>query len=136
MGQLILKGDLKLLGSLDLKDKVMVDTAEALVELPASDAQGHGTGAPVMQPPPPAGPINTGPKVVVVSSFNKTITAGGKAIITMGMAMQGEPPLWPGLVTPSTNSGVQANGLAIAVVGDKAQIFPSGASAPLSQSGQ
>lgn len=139
MGELILKGPLKLMGKLNLKDKVIIDTPqgkkEALVELAPAGKHGDAP-APVPQPPPPASPLPVGTKVVILSSFNKTVTAGGKAIVTMGLAMQGMPPTWPGMLSPSVNSDVLANGLAVAVVGDKAQIFPSGASAPLTESGQ
>jgi len=135
MGDLILKDNLVLVGTLNLDARVLVGANEALVELLPSGSHGNAP-APVPQPPPPAGPAPVGVKVVVLNSFNKTVTAKNKAIVTMGIAMQGNPPLWPGMVSPATNSTVMINGLPAAVVGDKAIIFPSGASAPLTTSGQ
>jgi hypothetical protein len=135
MGNLNLSGPLNLLGTLDLKDKVLVSNVEALVE-----ADNTGTAPPVILPPPPAGPSNPAPQVSIVTSFNKTITANGKAIVAQGLVMQGSPKQWPGMVLPSTaNTGpsaVNANGLPINVVGDQAIVFPSGGSASFSQSGQ
>ena len=143
MGDLILKGRLNLVGRLALKDKVLIGDSkkEALVEQPAPGGKPHCTSAPpVMQPPPPAGPADIGTRVWVINSFNKTVTANGVAIVTMGMAMQGNGAIWPGMVLPSTNnppgSGVAINHLAINVQGDKAIIFPSGGNASLDTSGQ
>jgi hypothetical protein len=143
MGDLILKGRLNLMGQLSLKDKVLIGDSkkEALVEQIAVSGKAHSPSAPpVMQPPPPAGPIDSGTKVWVINSFNKTVTANGLAIVTMGMAMQGNGAIWPGMVLPSANnppgSGVTINHLAINVQGDKAIIFPSGGSAGLDTSGQ
>jgi hypothetical protein len=143
MGDLILKGRLNLVGRLSLKDKVLVGDSkkEALVERMAPADPPHASGAaPVNMPPPPAGPTDPAPTVWVINSFNKTVTANNRAIVTMGMAMQGSVPSWPGMVLPSSNnppgSGVTINHLAINVQGDKAIIFPSGGNAALDTSGQ
>lgn len=138
MGEINLKGTLSLVGSLDLKDKVLVEGVEALVELPAPASSPHSSGAPpVNLPPPPAGPADPGPKVWVVTSFNKTVTANGKAIVTQGMTMQGNGAIWPGMVLPSqNNSTVKANQLAICVKQDKAVTLPSGGQVTLTESGQ
>jgi hypothetical protein len=139
MGDLTLNGRLNLAGSLTLKDKVLVETAEALVELTPTPGQGHGQAPPVNLPPPPVGPADPGLDVTIVNSFNKTVKAGTKPIVALGMVMQGDlsPPLWPGMVLLSTvNTTVTINHVAINVVGDSAVIFPSGGSASLSTSGQ
>lgn len=138
MGEVKLSGDLILMGSLDLKDKVLVGGAEALVELQPLSPSPHGTSAPpVNLPPPPAGPADAGPKVWVITSFNKTITANGKAIVTQGMTMQGDTAIWLGMVLPSTNNTtVKANQLAICVKQDKAVTLPSGSQVTLTESGQ
>lgn len=140
MADLKLKGTLNLKGVLALKapgGKVLVGGRPALVVLPLGQKHGDAA-APVVQPPPPAKPIDTGLDVVVFVSFNQTVTAGGKAIVTQGMVMQGKPaPVWPGMVQPSTgNTTVTINNLAVNVEGDSAVIFPSGGSATLSTSGQ
>lgn len=136
MADLVLKGVLNLAGTLKLATsgggKVKVGSAVALVE------QASGTAPPVIIPPPPAPkPLDDGPNVNVITSFTKTVTANGKAIVTQGMVMQGAIPTWPGMVLPSQgNATVTINRLAINVENDKAIIFPSGGSASLSQSGQ
>jgi hypothetical protein len=138
--------DLKLEGILDLSGmltlqpsggKVLVGGAEALVVLPIGSKPPHGSAPPVIQPPPPAGPLDATPGVVIISSLNQTVKAGQNAIVTMGMVMQGDMSLWPGMVLPSTvNSTVTINQIAINVKGDKAIIFPSGGSASFNESGQ
>ncbi len=140
MGDLKLKGMLNLKGLLKLNPsggKVLVGGKPALVVLPLGQKHGDAA-APVIQPPPPATPIDTGLDVVVFVSFNQTVTAGGKAIVTQGMVMQGKPsPVWPGMVQPSTNNPtVKINNLAVNVEGDMAVVFPSGGTATLSTSGQ
>jgi hypothetical protein len=140
VGDLNLKGMLNLKGLLKLNPsggKVLVGGKEALVVLPPSQKHGDAA-APVIQPPPPAAPINPGVGVVVFVSFNQTVTAGGKAIVTQGMVMQGNPPpVWPGMVQPSTNNPtVKINNIAINVQNDMTVIFPSGGTATLSTSGQ
>jgi hypothetical protein len=138
MGELNLKGNLSLVGTLNLKDKVLVEGVEALVELLAPGAPPHSSGAPpVNLPPPPAGPADPGPTVWVITSFNKTITAKGKAIVTQGMTMQGSGAIWPGMVLPSQNNPmIKANQLAICVKQDKAVTLPSGGQVTLTDSGQ
>jgi hypothetical protein len=138
MGELNLKGTLSLVGSLNLKDKVLVEGVEALIELPAPGSPQHSSSAPpVNLPPPPAGPADAGPTVWVITSFNKTVTANGKAIVTQGMTMQGNGAIWPGMVLPSQNNTmIKANQLAICVKQDKAITLPSGSQVSLTVSGQ
>ncbi len=148
MADLVLKtgpgGTLNLQGTLTLAGqggKVKVGDAglEALVEvLPSASAQST-TAPPVMLPPPPASPATTSMKVWIVTSFNKTVKAQSKAIVALGMVMQGDPgaPIWPGMMQPSTNTPtVTINCVAINVVNDMAAIFPSGGMATFSSSGQ
>ena len=139
MADLVLKGKLELHGLLTLKGsggKVKVGGAEVLVELPTG--QTHGTASPVILPPPPAPPTDAAPGVVIITSFNKTVKAGTKAIVAQGMMMQGSVPSWPGMVLPSKgNTGpVTINHIPINVVGDKGITFPSGGSASFTSSGQ
>jgi len=142
MGDLVLKGSLNLVGNLTLKGdggKVLIDSKEALVELIAPADSPHSSAAPpVIMPPPPASPLDTGTKVWVVNSFNKTVKAGTKPIVALGMTMQGNTAIWPGMVLPSSgNSGpVTINHVPINVQDDQAITFPSGGSASLSASGQ
>ena len=138
MADLLLKGTLTLFGTLKLNPdggKVLIGDAglEALVE------GASGTAVPpVIMPPPPATPVDTGTGVEVLSSFNKTVTAQGKNIVALGIVMQGNNPTWPGLMLPSTgNTGpVTLNGVPINVVNDQATIFPSGGMGTLSSAGQ
>jgi len=139
MADLVLKGKLELHGLLTLKasgGKVKVDANEALVEL--TPGQQHGTAPPVIMPPPPASPLDTGPNVVIINSFNKTVKAGTKAVVTQGILMQGNTPTWPGMVLPSQNNSgpVTINHIPINVVGDQGVVFPSGGSANFNTSGQ
>jgi hypothetical protein len=138
MGDLILKGRLNLVGRLNLKDKVLIGDSkkEALVERIAPSDPPHSSSAPPVTQPPG----DNGKNVWVINSFNKTVTAKGIAIVSTGLAMQGNTAIWPGMVLPSTNNppgnGVTINHLAINVQGDTAIIFPSGGSASLDTSGQ
>ena len=135
MGNLNLTGPLNFMGNLTLADKVLVGGVEVLVE-----ANNIGTAPPVILPPPPASPVNPAPQVSILKSFNQTVKAGSKAIVTQGMTMQGSPAQWPGMVLPSSaNTGptaVKVNGLPMNVVGDQGITFPSGGSSSFSQSGQ
>jgi len=130
--------DLKLAGTLDLAGvlvlnpsggKVTAGGAEVLVESSAPGGPHHGTGAPVILPPPPATPTDPGPRVWVVSSFYKLVTVkkatGSKPVVALGMVMQGDQPIWPGMVMqgPST---VKLNKVPVNVKGDQAVIFPTG----------
>jgi hypothetical protein len=140
LGDLVLEGMLDFSGNLTLEasgGKVKVGALEVLVELlPGSK---HGMAPPVILPPPPASPIDAGPNVVILNSLNKTVKIGTKAIVTQGMAMQGNSgPIWPGMVLPSKgNTGmVSVNRLAMNVQGDQAIIFPSGGMATFDTSGQ
>lgn len=136
MADLILSGDLNLGGTLNLDTtaggKIKVDEAEALVEGVI------GTGIPVIQPPPPAGPIDTGTNVKVQKSFNSNVKANGKNIVALGVCMQGNGYMWPGMVLPSTqNTRVKINAVAINVKGDSGVTLPNGGSVTFSQnSGQ
>lgn len=128
MADLTLKGTLTLLGNLRLNPdggRVLIGDAglAALVE----EASGQAA-PPVIQPPPPASPVEPGPEVKVISSFNKTVTAHGKNLVALGIVMQGSTPTWPGMMLPSVgNTGpVTINGVPINVVNDQATIFPSG----------
>jgi hypothetical protein len=145
MAELKLTGPLDFHGIIKLQPnggKVLVGGAEVLVELPPSPGNQHGEAPPFVFPPPPAAPLDPPPgkRVVVLCSLNKTVTANGKNLVTQGMAMQGEIPTWPGMVMPSQNntgpSKVSVNQIAVNVVQDQATIFPSGAPAPLTASGQ
>jgi hypothetical protein len=139
LGDLVLDGMLDFSGNLTLEadgGKVKVGALEVLVEL-APD-KSHGMAPPVIMPPPPASPADSGTKVVIINSLNKTVKTGKGPIVTMGMAMQGSSPMWPGMVLPSMgNTGmVSVNHLAMNVVGDQAIIFPSGGMANFDTSGQ
>jgi hypothetical protein len=140
MADLVLKGRLDFRGNLTLKGaggKVKVDSSEVLVEL--QPPQSHGTAPPVILPPPPAAPLDAGPSVVILSSFNKTVKAGTKAIVTLGMVLQGDGARpWPGMVLPSQgNTGpVSVNQIPMNIAGDQAVIFPSGGTASFNTSGQ
>lgn len=135
MANLELNGTLDFSGIVQLEGdsggKVLVDSIEVLVE------QSEGlAAAPVNLPPPPAGPIEPGLKVIVISSLNKTVTAGGKAIVTQGIVMQGSNPMWPGMVMRGSHN-VTVNNIPMNVMNEQATIFPSGGTAKLStKSGQ
>jgi hypothetical protein len=138
MADLTLKGTLNLLGNLRLNPdggRVLIGDAglEALVE----NASGQAA-PPVIQPPPPAPPIDPGTGVQVISSFNKTVTAHGKNLVALGIVMQGNVPAWPGMMLPSVgNTGpVTINGVPINVLNDQATIFPSGGVGTFTSSGQ
>ena len=137
MADLTLKGVLNLMGNLKLNPqggKVLVGDAglEALVE----GAEGQAA-PPVLIPPPPSPPNDAGVKVKVISSFNKTVTAGGKNLVASGIVMQGDIPSWPGSMLPSAgNPSVTINQVAINVLNDQATIFPSGGVGTFTQSGQ
>lgn len=142
MANLDLKGPLDLAGDLTLQGdsggKVTIGGVEVLVERMPADRPAHGSAPPVIVPPPPGAPADVGPFVNVINSFNKLVKVGTKAAVAQGMVMQGNTPMWPGLVLPTQNNSppVTASGLPINVVGDQAVVFPSGASVTLSQSGQ
>jgi hypothetical protein len=140
MADLNLKGPLNLMGNLTLKGgKVKIDGVEALVEVTPSDPAQSSAAPPVILPPPPSSPLQPQPTVWIVNSFNKTVKAGSKCLVALGMAMQGQSgaPLWPGMVLPSsTNATVTINHIPVNVVNDMAVIFPSGGSAAFNASGQ
>jgi uncharacterized Zn-binding protein involved in type VI secretion len=141
MADITLKGSLTLMGNLTFDGgKLLVGDGglEALVEVLPSDPAQCSSAPPVMLPPPPAGPAFPQPTAWIVSSFNKTVKAKTKAVVALGMAMQGQNAApWPGMMLPSSgNPTVLINGIPINVVGDQAVIFPSGGSASFTSSGQ
>lgn len=144
MGDLVLKGLLNLKGMLTLSGadggKVKVGANEVLVEATKGKAgAAHGQGSPVILPPPPAAPIDTGVDAWIFKSFNATVTAGGANIITQGLHAQGDPgkATWPGMVQRSMlNPTVTINNIAINVVGDLGITLPMGTPVTYSQSGQ
>lgn len=138
MGDLDLDGMLNLTGILDLAPDggtVRVSGREALVERQPHETAHSDAAPPVVLPPPPASSIDTGMSVWVLSSWNKTVTAGRRPIVALGMAIQGDVPTWPGMVLPG-NATVTINQVSINVEGDQASIFPSGAVVVLQNSGQ
>lgn len=138
MGDLVLSGQLNFIGQLNLKGdggKVKVDANEVLVELTPGTA--HGKGAPVILPPPPAGPIDPGPNATIIKSFNPTVTIAGKTAVAMGLHLQGDTSIWPGMVLPSSNNpGVKANYLAMNVQNDTGVTLPNGGTVTYDTSGQ
>ena len=138
-GTLNLKGMLTLTGASGGKIVVGDGALEALVEVLPSDPPQCTSAPPVIMPPPPASPTAPQPTVWIVNSFNKTVKAGMKALVTQGMAMQGASgaPMWPGMVLPSSgNPTVTVNNIPINVLNDSATIFPSGGMASFTSSGQ
>lgn len=137
MGDLVLSGLLNLGGTLNLTGdggKVKVDSNEALVE---DSSVAHGTGIPVILPPPPASPLDTGTDAKIFKSFNATVTADNKPIVTMGLHLQGDTGAWPGMVmTSMVNPTVTINFLAINVVGDQGTTLPNGGPVSYGTSGQ
>jgi hypothetical protein len=141
MGDVLLSGMLDLKGPLDLVPtaggKVKATGSAVLVELQRGIGPSHGTAPPVPLPPP--APVDTGADVWVFRSFNSTVTAANKAIVTQGMCAHGNPgtATWPGMVQASVgNPGVTVNGVPMNVVGDLGTILPTGAPASLTSDGQ
>lgn len=138
MADLELDGTLNLTGLLDLAPDggtVRVGGREALVERQPHETTHSDAAPPVVLPPPPASPIDTGTSVWVLASMNKTVTAGRRPIVALGMVIQGYAPTWPGMVLTG-NAPVTINQVPINVEGDQASIFPSGALVVLQHSGQ
>lgn len=137
MGDLSLAGILNLTGTLNLVGdggKVLVGGSEALIE---DSGVAHGTGIPVILPPPPASPIDTGTDASIFKTFNATVTAADKAIVTLGLHLQGDAGTWPGMVLPSVgNSTVTINFLPINVTNDQGITLPNGGPVSYSTSGQ
>ena len=138
MGDLVLSGQLNFIGVLDLKGdggKVKVDGNEILVEKPPGNA--HGKGVPVILPPPPVGPLDTGVDATIFKSFNATITINGEIAVAMGLHLQGDTQIWPGMVMPSSNNaGVKANYLPTNVQNDTGITLPNGGTVTYDTSGQ
>jgi len=141
MGDLALSGVLHLQGTLALSGdgggKVLVGGAEVLVEGQRGTGTAHGTGVPVPLPPP--APTDTGTDVWIFRSFNATVTAGGKAVVTQGLCAQGNPgtAAWPGMVQASVaNPTVTVNGVPANVVGDLGTTLPTGGPITFGTSGQ
>jgi hypothetical protein len=140
MADLVLVGPLNFMGTIDLVGKVKANDAEVLVEAQRGVGTAHGTApAPVPIPPPPAPPSDPGVDVWIFKSFNATVTASGKKIVTQGMCAQGNPgtATWPGMVQASiANTNVTINNIPMNVVNDLGVILPTGAPATFSTSGQ
>jgi hypothetical protein len=144
MGDLLLSGILDFQGVVDLVGDgglVKASGAAVLVEAVRGVGKSHGQApAPVPIPPPPSPPSDpTGVDVWIFKSFNATVKAGGKVVVTQGMCAQGSAGMaaWPGMVQPSTaNPGVTVNHIAINVVGDLGTILPTGAPVPFTAHGQ
>lgn len=131
MGLLNLTGDLKLSGD---GGKVTVAGSEVLLE---DSGVAHGTGVPVILPPPPASPIDAGTDAKIFKSFNATVTVDNKSIVTMGLHLQGDAGTWPGMVLTSiVNPTVSINYLAINVVGDQGVTLPNSGPVAYNTSGQ
>lgn len=130
MGDLVLSGRLNFTGMLNLSGDggvVKVDGNEVLVELAPLSGDAQGTGVPVILPPPPAPPVDTGTDAWIFKSFNATVTAANVPIVTLGMCLQGNTAIWPGMVLPSAaNPTVTINDLPINVKTDKGITLPNG----------
>lgn len=139
MADLMLSGLLNLGGNLELAasgGKVKAEGANVLVAVGRSGAQ-QGQGSPVMMPPSPAGPLDTGPAVRIIKSFNSGVTIHTVPVVALGITAQGNQVIWPGMVLPSTvNTKVKLNGVAINVEGDSAITLPNGGTVSLDTSGQ
>ena len=135
MADLLLSGILNFKGSMKLAGEggvVKANNLEVLVEAQRGQAgAGHGQApAPVPIPPPPASPSDPGLDVWIFKSFNSTVTASGKHVVTQGMCAQGNPgqASWPGMVQRSLNNpGVSVNHVPMNVKGDIGTILPTGA---------
>lgn len=145
MGDMLLSGQLNLMGSLKLAatagGKVKVGGAEVLVEVGLNGAS-QGKGIPVILPPPPAPkPLDDGDEVRIIKSFNPgvTVKVGNRdlPVVALGITVQGNTlKLWPGMVLLS-NSTVKINQVPINVVGDKGITLPNGGTVNFdSESGQ
>ena len=141
MGDLNLTGPLNLTGKLDLMGTdggyVTVNKLQVVVEIVKGQGLPQGQAPPVPIPPPPSAPSDPGLGFWIYKSFNQTVTAKGKAIITQGICAQGNPgsASWPGMVQPG-KSTVTINRIPINVVNDMVTILPTGACVPINSSGQ
>ena len=146
MADLILAQKLNLCGTLRLTTsdggKVKVGADEVLVQVGIDGTvQGSSTSA-VLQPPPPATPLDVGTEVKVIKSFNSKVTANGKFIVALGVCLQGgsPPPVkWPGMVLLSTRNlgAVTIEGVPINVLNDSGVTLPNGGAVTFDQnSGQ
>jgi len=104
MATINLKGPLNLAGTLTFKDKLTIAGTEALIQ-----ADNLGTAPPVLLPPPPATPVDQGTDVSIVASFNQNVKAGSKAIVALGMVLQGSSKTWPGMMLSSQTWEVPKN---------------------------
>ncbi len=145
MADLLLSGILNFTGTLNLVGAdgglVKVNNVEVLVEVGRGEAgKAHGQApAPVPIPPPSAAPSEPGLDVWIFKSFNSTVTAGGKNIVTQGLCAQGNPGQapWPGMVQPSMlNPLVTINNIPMNVKGDLGLTLPTGAPVTFSAHGQ
>jgi len=130
-GPVMLRGNLSFSGG-----KLLVGGKQALVVVTGGDSPQCNGAPPVLLPPPPASPAFPQPTVWIISSFNQTVKVNNKAIVALGMVMQGQAGApWPGMMLPGSGPAM-INGIPINVVGDQAVIFPSGGSASFNLSGQ
>ena len=147
MSDLIFKGQLKLSGVLKLaaeSGKVKIEDNEILVTVDALTGIVQGKGIAVIQPPPPATPIDEMVDVKVINSFNSTLTikvsGEDKPVVALGVCIQGGKipgGTWPGMVLASTqNTDVSINGVAINVQNDNAITLPNGGNVTFNNSGQ
>ncbi len=136
-GQLNLAGSLKLAAA---GGKVKAGEDAVLVEVGITGSK-QGSGIPVIQPPPPAGPIDSGTDAKVTKSFNSSVTVKVSStylpVVALGVTCQGNTSIWPGMVLPSTkNAGVAINRVPVNVVGDTAITLPNGGTVQFDASGQ
>ena len=141
MTDLILKGPLNLTGTLKLaandgKVRVKINELEQ-PEVLVMTGESQGKGIPVIQPPPPAGPIDPGVGVKITNSINSKVTVKDLSIVTLGITAQGNNRTWPGMILPSKeNTTVKINQIPINVVGDQAVTLPNGGTVNFNVSGQ
>lgn len=112
MGQLNLKGPLNLVGTLKLEGKVMVDGQEALVVA-------GNLGSATMTDPKPTPPVTMTVPIGITSCANTTVTAGGKALATVG-AVIGDAKALGALSGAATT--VNAAGVPVCALGSPAPI--------------
>ncbi|MBI1929548.1 hypothetical protein HYR99_35545 [Candidatus Poribacteria bacterium] len=143
MADLLLSGMLNFKGTLNLVASggvVKANHLEVLVEVPRGQAgKAHGQAPAPVPIPSPASPSDPGLEVWIFKSFNTTVTAGGKNIVTQGMCAQGNPSqaTWPGMVQRSINNpGVTINNIPMNVKGDMGTILPTGAPVTFTAHGQ
>lgn len=137
VGDLNLKGILNLGGVLKLAGDGGKVTVEGNAVLLEDAGTTHGSGVPVILPPPPASPVDTGTDAKIFKSFNSTVSVSDMAIVTMGLHLEGNSSTWPGMIMKSvSNQTVTINNLPINVEGDKGITLPNGGPVNYTTSGQ